>query len=79
MENEASTKKLTLKVFSIITLVIGFAVLLYGMILYFIQVASGEGPLTLLDKPMIIIYVSFPIMILGFFLYVLGYGKKKIS
>ncbi len=79
MENKIKTKTLVLRILSIITLILGFAVLVYGMIDYFIQVSTSGSPLTLTDRPMIIIYISFPIMFLGFFLYVLGYGKKKIS
>lgn len=74
--NNIPTKTKILRVLSIIVLVIGFAVLIYGFVDYYTFLKNATQ-ITITSRPMLIMYGSFLIMVLGFFLYVLGFGKKK--
>ena len=70
-------KTLLFKVSSILSLLIGVGILIYGMIEYFIMIQGITSPIGIFDRPLLIIYLSFPFLILGFFLFVLGWGKPK--
>ena len=52
--------------------------MIYGIVNYFMTLAqtdSGDGVST--QKLMIPIYISAPLLFLGVFLFILGFGKKK--
>ena len=70
-------KTLLFKTASILSLLIGIGVLIYGMIEYFIMIQGITSPIDIFDRPLLIVYLSFPFLILGFFLFVLGWGKPK--
>lgn len=78
MNDKISTKTKVIRILAIITIVLGFAVLIWGFVDY-VRFLASATPITLFSRPMIIIYGSFPVMILGFYLYIIGFGKKKVS
>lgn len=69
--------KLIIKILAIMTLLIGVSLLITGMVDYFLTIAQSSTPLDLFSRPLLLIYTSSPLLFLGFFFLVLGWGKKK--
>jgi len=70
-------KTMLYKTLSIIILALGLGLLTYGMVEYIIHVSTNTTPLGMFDRPLLIIYGSSPLLFLGFFLFILGWGKKN--
>lgn len=77
MQQNTNNKIITFKILSILFMVIGLVVLIIGMIEYFKVVSSTNIPMGIFDRPLLITYASFPLLLGGFFFYILGWGKKK--
>lgn len=71
------TNKLLFRIAAIIFLLIGVGLLLYGVITYFIYTSSNTTPLGVFSFPLIMTYISYPFLLLGFFLVILGWGRKR--
>ena len=69
--------KIIYKVSAIVVLIAGLGLLAFGMVEYIIHVSTNTTPLGMFDRPLLIIYGSSPLLFLGFFLFILGWGKKN--
>ena len=69
--------KIIYKVSAIVVLIAGLGLLVFGMVEYIIHVSTNTTPLGMFDRPLLIIYGSSPLLFLGFFLFIVGWGKKK--
>ena len=69
--------KIIYKVSAIVVLIAGLGLLVFGMVEYIIHVSTNTTPLGMFDRPLLIIYGSSPLLFLGFFLFILGWGKKN--
>jgi len=76
MENKSELKTKIIKMLAIAFLAIGLGLLIYGMVEYMIFVSNNTTPLGIFDRPLIIIYSSSPLLFGGFYLFVLGWGRK---
>jgi len=76
MENNSELKTKIIKVLAIVFLVIGLGLLIYGMVEYMMFVPNNTTTLGIFDRPLIIIYSSSPLLFGGFYLFVLGWGRK---
>lgn len=77
MKITEQSKTTLFRIFAVVCLIAGITLLGYGVIEYFISVSNSTTPIGVFDRPLLITYSSFPLLLLGFFFYVLGWGKKK--
>ena len=76
METNNQLKTKIYKVVAIAFLAVGLGLLIYGMVEYIMHLANSATPLDIFDRPLLIIYASSPLLFIGFYLFVLGWGRK---